>query len=190
MADKYEIYMKKFSGKTNENNGWLIFIGIMLLILGIGMLYYVFMVNIIVLYFIGAFIIANGVLQFINIVKVYDGFKAFLLSLVALSYIAAGALTIAHPLVTGLVLTVFIAIIFMSIGVLKMLVALQIRPFEGWHWGFFAGIITLLTGVLIFATPNSFTWLIGLFIALDILFQGAIFVTLGFAIRALKRGEK
>lgn len=190
MLDKYEIYMKKFTGKTNENNGWLIFIGLIMLILGVCALSYVFMVNIVTMYFIGGFIIAGGILQLIGVAKAYDGFKAFFWSLISLAYIAIGALTVANPLITSFVLTNFIAIAFIGVGVIKLLVSLQIRPFDGWHWGFFAGVIAILTGVLIFTTPGSFTWVIGLFVALDIIFQGAILTTIGFAIRSLKKGEK
>ena len=188
--NKYEIYKKKFTKKTDENSGWLIVVGLLMLILGIGLISYTFIANIIAMYFVGIFICICGILQIISASKIYEGSKQFFWSIIGLVYLIIGILTILYPLAASFILTTFIAVAFIFVGLIKVVVSIQLRPFDGWQWGFFSSVISILIGVLIIATPGSFTWVIGLFIALDIIFQGSIYLTLGFGIKTLKKDNE
>ena len=63
--------------------------------------------------------------------------------------------------------------------------AFILRPISGWGWVLFSGILTLLTGVLILSSPDSPFWVLGMFLAIDILFQGINYLTLASAIKQL-----
>ncbi|WP_288689287.1 DUF308 domain-containing protein, partial [uncultured Acinetobacter sp.] len=47
----------------------------------------------------------------------------------------------------------------------------------------FSGILTLVTGVIILMSPDAPFWVLGLFLAVDILFQGVNYLTLASYIR-------
>ncbi|MDR0467331.1 MAG: DUF308 domain-containing protein [Campylobacteraceae bacterium] len=188
--DKYEIYMKKFTGKTNENNSWLVFVGLLMFVLGTCLLAYVFIAEMITVYFIGGFVIISGILQLVGTYKVYEGFRAFFWLIVAIAYIVTGILVILSLLVTSFDLINSVAIAFIGIGIFKILASVELKPFSGWHWCFFSGIISILTGILIIKTLDGFTEVIYIFIALDIVFHGAIYIVISSAIKSLKEGEK
>ena len=49
---------------------------------------------------------------------------------------------------------------------------------QGWGWVLFSGIVTLVTGIIILISPDAPFWVLGLFLAIDILFQGINYLTL------------
>ena len=59
------------------------------------------------------------------------------------------------------------------------------RPAKSWGWIVAAGIVTILAGLVI-ATgwPVNSLWVIGLFLGIDLLFQGWSYIAIGLALRA------
>lgn len=182
-----DIYYKKFTEKAKKNTTLVIVLGVLMIILGFGLLSYTFATNIAAMYLIGIFVVIAGLLQFFNAFNMYEGVNAIFWAIIGILYVIAGVLTIIHPLVTSFILTTFIAVAFILVGVFRIISSIKLRPFNGWQWSLFAGVISTLTGILIIATPGSFTWVIGLFIAIDIIFQGVIYTTIGFSIRSITK---
>jgi len=63
-------------------------------------------------------------------------------------------------------------------GIIRILNAFIFKAFRGWGWTLFSGILTLVTGILILLSPNAPFWVLGAFLAIDILFQGINYLTL------------
>ena len=61
---------------------------------------------------------------------------------------------------------------------IRLFNAFIFRAFQGWGWTLFSGILTLLTGIIILMSPEAPFWVLGLFLAVDILFQGINYLTL------------
>lgn len=74
------------------------------------------------------------------------------------------------------------AIFLIISGILRTLGALLYR-IEGWGWSLFSGILTFVTGIIIMQTPDAPFWVLGLFLAMDILFQGINYLRLASYIR-------
>ena len=104
-------------------------------------------------------------------------FGNFILQLIlGVLYFLAGLLLIKHPVMGSLSITFFLGVLFIIIGVFRLINSLLYR-YPQWGWVFFNGLITLLLGILIMSSwPVSGLFIIGLFIAIDLLFLGWTYI--------------
>ena len=74
---------------------------------------------------------------------------------------------------------------------MRGIMAFQLRPAAGWPWPLLSGIISIALGAMIIAKwPVSGLWVIGLFIAIELIFHGWSYVFVALAARkAAKMGE-
>ncbi len=83
-----------------------------------------------------------------------------------------GWLMITNPAAAAMALTLLLAGFFLISGLFKTATALMVRV-ENWGWMLANGLITLALGILILAQwPSTALWVLGLFIAIDLLFSG------------------
>lgn len=98
-------------------------------------------------------------------------------------------LCVYHTGQTAIVLTNILAIILIVAGVIRLFNAFIFRAFQGWGWTLFSGILTLLTGIIILISPEAPFWVLGLFLAVDILFQGINYLTLASYIKEVQKSS-
>ena len=98
-------------------------------------------------------------------------------------YVLAGFVLWANPLAGAVSLTLLLAVMLVASGIVRLWLAYQ-------HWQAmgglftFSGIIAILAGLVIFAGwPSSSLWVLGLCLAIDVLFQGFAWLMFGFALR-------
>ena len=66
-----------------------------------------------------------------------------------------------------------LAILFIIEGVLRCVMALRVRPHNGWGWVLAGGAATVLLGLLIWAgLPSTSDWAIGLLVGMQMIFGG------------------
>ena len=93
--------------------------------------------------------------------------------LIALVYIVGGIIAVTEPVIAGMTLALLIAWTLIVIGVLRLVMALQMRGAAGWLWTLLGGALSVVLGVMIINEwPQSGLWVIGLFVAIEILFAG------------------
>ncbi len=98
--------------------------------------------------------------------------------LVGILYLAAGFVVSERPLISILVLTVFLAVSFIVLGAFRALAALMIR-FPQWGWALLNGVITMLAGIVIYRQlPIDALWVVGLLVGLEMLFNGWTWIML------------
>jgi uncharacterized membrane protein HdeD (DUF308 family) len=116
------------------------------------------------------------------------GWRGVLLHLLAaILYFIVGLLMLTRPLEGAAIITLLLAVFFL-VGGLARIVFVLVERFHGWPWGLLNGVITFLLGILIWAQwPGSSLWVIGLFIGLELLFNGLSWVMVGLAVRQLPR---
>jgi uncharacterized membrane protein HdeD (DUF308 family) len=100
-------------------------------------------------------------------------------------YLVAGYYAFSTPVKTAIVLTSVLAVFLIIAGVTRIFNAILFRAFQGWGWTLFSGVLTLLAGIMILTTPDAPFWVLGLFLAFDILFQGINYLTLAAAIKQI-----
>ncbi len=73
----------------------------------------------------------------------------------------------------------------MATGVLRVIAAFQVRPMVAWGWILASGLLSLLLGIVIaIQLPQAATWVLGTFLAVELIFQGWSYVFLARAIRS------
>lgn len=180
-----ETALKEITGRVRKHWGWLMLMGIVLVLMGfIGLGMSVVLTLTSVLFF-GTMILVAGVLQLIDAFKA-EGWKSILAyALIALLYIVAGNMIIVDPLAGSIWLTMAIASFLIAVGTLRMIMGFQMRPFKGWVWTVFSGVVSILLGTMIFADwPVSGVWVIGLFVAVELIMQGWSMITIALAAKS------
>ena len=169
-----------------ENWGWMLALGILFVLLGsigLGMTFYITMASML---FFGTLLLIGGGFQLAHLFKC-RGWKSLLSHLlIALLYIAAGVAVINNPERASSVLTLLLAWSFIAIGILRVFIALQHRGVPNWFWTLIGGLLSLLIGGMIIAEwPESGLWIIGLFIAVEMLVSGWSYIFLALAARRM-----
>ena len=117
--------------------------------------------------------------------------QGFLLGLlIGALYVVAGGWLAFTPFAGVIALTVLLAALFLAEGVLEVIMAVRVRPHEGWGWLLLSGLVAIAVGVLIAAElPASAAWAIGLLTGINLLSSGVSFVALALAGRRAGRGS-
>ena len=133
----------------------------------------------------GVLMMLGGILHFVAAFTVFKGGTRWLWALFGVLYLVAGYFAFTTPVITAVVLTSFLAVALIIAGIIRSVNAFILRPISGWGWVLFSGVLTLLTGILILSSPDSPFWVLGMFLAIDILFQGINYLTFASAIKQL-----
>jgi uncharacterized membrane protein HdeD (DUF308 family) len=171
------------AGELRKAWGWLLAWGILLVLAGMLGLGYSFAVSVVTTVFVGGLLIAYGVMEVIHAFRHqrWAGFFLFLLG--GLLSIVAGGVLWARPLASLEVLTLLVASYFLVLGAFRVVGAVSSRH-PGWGWGLFNGAVSVLLGLLIWnGWPSSSLWVIGMFVAIDMIFQGWNYVMLALVAR-------
>jgi uncharacterized membrane protein HdeD (DUF308 family) len=171
-------------GELKKNWGWLLAFGILSVVLGIVGLGMTFGLTLASVLFFGVLLVVGGVFQVFDAFKC-KGWKSTLWHvLIALLYIAAGALMVFDPVLASVTLTLVLGWILIAVGILRGIMAFQLRPASGWFWPLISGIVSMVLGAMILAKwPATGLWVIGLFIAIELIFNGWSYVFVALAAR-------
>ena len=178
-------------GDVTKNWGWLLALGAAFIILGtIGLGITAFLTIVSVLFF-GFFLISGGVMQLVQSIS-SRGWKSNVWHvIIAIAYIAAGVITVANPVGGAMALTIFLAIALFGAGVMRIIMAFQMRGTSGWFWPIVSGIISLVLGGMIMAQwPSSALWIIGIIVAVEMIVHGWACVMIALAARGVGKVEE
>jgi uncharacterized membrane protein HdeD (DUF308 family) len=169
-------------GELKKNWTWMLSLGIVMVILGtIGLGMTVLFNEIVVMYFGFLLLFGSGV-QLMQAFRAAAWKGRFWHILIALMYIAGGIIAVTEPVVAGMTLALLIAWILIVIGVLRLVMAFQMRGANGWLWTLLGGVLSVALGIMIMNEwPQSGLWVIGLFVAIEMLFAGWSQIMIAFA---------
>lgn len=136
----------------------------------------------------GGVFLALGVVEVIAAIQM-RGSKGFLWKLlVALATVVTGYLLLANPLAGMVALTLVVGAAFGAMGVAKIILALQMRPRDGWGWMLASGLVSLLLAVIIFADfPRSAATILGILLAVELIQTGIALIFAGLGLRRLNQ---
>jgi uncharacterized membrane protein HdeD (DUF308 family) len=172
---------------------WMIGVGVFMLIFGtLGLLASSILTLTSVLMF-GGFIFAGGIIQLIHgfAAKEKEWSGKLQHFFIALLYIIAGLIIFWDPLATSLLLTILLASLFGTIGIIRIWYATRCKK-QDWKWLLpaFTGLMDLVLAAIVIATlPESAVWLIGLLIAIEMLFNGWLLLLLGLRVRKMENNQ-
>ena len=171
---------------VKKSGGFLVFMGIAVLILGIISIKQPLMTGVAVTIMLGCILLISGIVQFFHGFKVIGSGARIWSILVGLFTIVAACLILARPVFALGTLTLVVAVFLFADGLLTSIAAFQSRSERGWGWTLFNGLVTLLLGWLIWREwPISGAWAIGLLIGIRIFMTGMGMLLMGSAARGV-----
>jgi uncharacterized membrane protein HdeD (DUF308 family) len=175
-------------GEVRKNWGWLLFIGVALIVLGAIGLYMTGALTLVSMLYFGILVIAGGILMLIDAFKA-EGWKEKTWNiLIALAYIIVGMVMIANPGKSAAWFTLFISAFLLVSGAFRVIMGFKMRKeVGGWVLTVIGGVASIVLAVMIFSQwPVSGLWVIGLFIAIEMIMHGISLVTIALACKANK----
>lgn len=168
-----------------ENWFWCVLFGIALLLLGMLAITFAFVFSL-------AFVMVFGFLALLaGLVQILSAFwmrcwRSFLLELlVGIAYLVIGGMILRFPDRSLEVVTLVIGAFILAGGIFRTAAALTLR-FRNYGWSVINGALGIVLGLVILGGfPWSSEWVIGVFLGVELLFSGVIWLSLGLASRKL-----
>jgi len=168
---------------TPSARGWLLALGTALLVLGLCASANLFLTTIATTYYVGMMMLVGGVLQIVHAFGVGTWRRASLWAVGGLLYLLAGLSVILNPLLAAATLTLVLAIFLAMAGVMRLWVAVT-TTIEGRGWMVMSGMAGIAVAVIIgLEWPINTLWMLGLVLAVDLIFQGAALLAIGFSMK-------
>jgi uncharacterized membrane protein HdeD (DUF308 family) len=169
------------------NWGWFMALGVATIVLGMLVIGTPWAGTFAVVWMLSIWLIIAGIAQFVGAfwARRWSGF--FLTLLAGILYVAIGILIFDKPVTAAATLTIVIAAFLLVGGAARIVLSFMYR-FDGWFWIFLNGAITFLLGLLIWRQwPSDSLWVIGLFVGIEMVFNGWAWVMLALGVRGLPR---
>jgi uncharacterized membrane protein HdeD (DUF308 family) len=163
---------------------WFTGLGALLLVCGIIALGNLLLATVVSVYYVGMLMLFGGILYLVHAFQVrgWDHMLFWVLS--GLLYLLAGILAFVNPILASAALTLFLAVALLVAGIFRIWVGRRMKPLKGWGWIVAGGVITALAGfVVALGWPVNSLWVLGLFLAVDLLVQGWTLIAFGLGIR-------
>ena len=175
--------------QITDNWGWFLALGILLIAAGAAAIAFPLLSTIATKIALGWIFLIAGALIVVHAFSIRR-WQGFLLGLlIGALYLVAGGWLAFTPFAGIIALTILLAALFLAEGVLEVIMAVRVRPHEGWGWLLVSGVVAIAVGVLIAAElPSSAAWAIGLLTGINLLASGVSFVALALAGRRAGRG--
>ncbi len=122
----------------------------------------------------GWLLILSGVVKIVSLIGATQ-VPYFWLELVTVALeVLVGYLLIANP-AAGLVAVTFIMLVlFLIVGITRVVFALMIRPMQDWLWVLASGFVAIVCALVLFANlPEAATWLLGFLLGVELIAVGA-----------------
>lgn len=171
--------INQLTDEIARHRGWFIFLGLLLIVAGASAIAFPILGTLAVEVWTAVAFAIAGVAQTVHAfaARTWGGFLLGLL--VGLLYLAAGIVLWINPLGGAVALTVLLAAVLVVDGILRAILAFQIRPRSGWSWLLIGAIVGIILGVMIWQQlPSSALWVLGLLLGINLMFSGLAFLML------------
>ena len=175
-------------GELGNRWKWLLGFGVVTVVLGLiglGMATFLTLASVV---FYGIILLADGIVQFVQSFQ-SAGWKAIVWHiLISLLYVFGGIIVIRNPVLASGILTLMLAGAITAIGLMRIVMAIQMKGALGWAWVLIGGVLALVLGILIFARwPASSLIVIGTFISIELIINGWSAITVALAAKQAAR---
>ena len=164
--------------------GWIVALGVVYLLAGFIALGSVVMATVASVFVVGVMMIIAGVAEVISAFQIKSWGKFLLWVLLGALYIVARFVTFTNPLLAAALLTLVLGASLVASGIMRIILAFNMKQETPWIWVVLSGVITLLLGLLILAHwPVSSLYILGLFLGIDLIMAGAGWIGIGLGLR-------
>ncbi|MDY0169268.1 MAG: HdeD family acid-resistance protein [Thermoguttaceae bacterium] len=166
---------------------WFLALGIGLIAVGVIALGAAFLATIATVAVFGVLLVVAGIAQTVSAFWSPRWRGLLVHMLTGILYLVVGYIVVDNPVESAIALTLLIACFLVVVGVFRIVVAL-IERFHNWAWCLLSGCISALLGMLILKQwPSSGVWVIGLFLGIEMIFNGLAWIMMADGLRRLAR---
>ena len=166
--------------------GWIVALGTIYVLAGLIALYSVVTATVVSVFVVGIMMLIAGAAEVINAFQVKSWGKFLLWILLGLMYIVAGVVTFENPLLAAAVLTLALGAALVASGIMRIILAFNMKEGTPWIAVVLSGAITLLLGLIILTHwPVSGLYVLGLFLGIDLVFAGVGWIGVGIGLKGL-----
>ncbi len=174
--------MSKSHDGISHSRGWLIFGGVLSLLVGVFAISAPGLFSFVLTQLIGALCLVSGVISLAQALFGKNRAHFFLSLLSAIIRIAAGSALFIFTDSGMAALTLILAIVFLSEGIVCIVTSFKIRTNPAWIWLLLNGIVALILGGMIYARwPVDAAWIVGLLYGIQSIFSGSAMLMMGFS---------
>jgi uncharacterized membrane protein HdeD (DUF308 family) len=153
--------------------------GVTLIILGLLAISTAMMTTFISVVFLGVLITIAGAIILVDTWSFWrvkkSGFALHLL--MGVVYLAGGLMLMDNPLAGSISLTFLLGVLYITLGAFRSIYALTHRYMPRWGLSLLNGCVSFLLGIMILSSwPESSLYIIGLFVGIDLLVCGWVYV--------------
>ena len=160
--------------------GWLIFGGILSILVGAFAIAAPGLFGYILTQLIGAFCLVSGLIALFQAVFGKLRPHRFLSALSAIIRIAAGSALFFYTVAGMAALTLILAVVFLTEGIVCIVTSFRIRENPAWVWLLLNGVTALALGGMVYARwPLDAAWVVGLLYGIQSIFSGFAMVMIG-----------
>ena len=174
-------------GEIGSSWGWFVALGVLFIVLGVIAFSNLPAATTASVYAIGILMLIGAISQLAGAfyARNWSGIGLMLSSGL---YGVAGAIVIANPTLGALVFTLMLGISLIISGAMRIWWSLGLRESAGWGWITASGVVTLIAGIVFVAGwPADSVYLLGMILAMDLTFQGAMAIGSGIALKKLAK---
>jgi len=176
--------LKQHMGELRSKWGWFLALGILMLIVGVIALGNLLAATVASIFLVGIMMLISGAFEIVHAfgVKTWGGFFWWLIA--GVLYAIAGIIAFMNPLLASIVVTLLLAASLFASGVVRAWTGYKHWSEKGSGWIIAAAIITALCGIVIaVGWPYNSLFIPGIFLAIDMIFQGWASIALGLSLR-------
>ncbi len=158
--------------EVRAHRTWFLLLGVALIIIGTIAISGAELMTMVSVMFFGWLLMFAGLFEIVHGLarRAWSGFFINLMG--GALYVVAGLLMVTHPGIAAVTLTLIIAMLLIVAGTFRIFVAFS-TPMHHRGWLILNGVISLFLGFGIMSSwPISGLWVIGLFIGIDMIFDG------------------
>lgn len=176
--------ISSLSSNAPIKRGWIIFEGILYVLVGSIAIVVPMLATIVLIKFIGFLCLFSGIFTLGGLLFNKGKSHHFSGLLTGILFLLAGLILLLFPIKGILVLTLIVAALFISEGLTSLVAGIMRRStLKGWFWLILNGLVSLALGFLILAKwPIDATAILGLLFGIQLLFAGWSFIMIGSAI--------
>jgi uncharacterized membrane protein HdeD (DUF308 family) len=122
----------------------------------------------------GWLLILSGIVKIVSLIGATQ-VPYFWLEVVTVALeILVGYLLVSNPAAGLVAVTFLMLVLFLIVGITRVVFALMIRPMQDWLWVLASGLVAIVCALVLFANlPEAATWLVGFLLGIELIAVGA-----------------
>jgi uncharacterized membrane protein HdeD (DUF308 family) len=177
-------------GRLGRHWGWVLFFGIITLVLGVLALAWPGHTLIAIAVVFGVQLVVMGVFRFVSSFAFPDlsGGTRVLYALLGVLSLIIGLYALRHVLITIVALALLLGIFWVVNGTTELFTAISLRELPNRGWSIFSGILGIIAGIILLVYPSISVLALAIVVSVWLIVYGMTLISVGFQMRSLARG--